>query len=108
MEHQLIKLKIAVLGKSLVGKSAMTNVFVCSKFLEEYDTTIEDKYTVEKYISEKPCSIDILDTAGQDDYASLIDTWINSSDVISISPILSPCEILSPTLTLIFLILPEN
>lgn len=80
MEHQLIKLKIAVLGKSLVGKSAMTNVFVCSKFLEEYDTTIEDKYTVEKYISEKPCSIDILDTAGQDDYASLIDTWINSSD----------------------------
>ena len=35
-------------------------------------------------------------------------SWINSSEVISISPILSPSEILSPTLTLIFLILPEN
>ena len=75
-----IKLKVAVIGKSLVGKSAMTNVYVRSKFIEEYDTTIEDKYTIEKYISEKHCSIDILDTAGQDDYASLIDTWINSSE----------------------------
>ena len=35
-------------------------------------------------------------------------SWINSSDVIYISPILSPSEIFSPTLTLIFLILPEN
>jgi small GTP-binding protein len=77
---QTIKLKVAVIGKSLVGKSAMTNVFIRSKFLEEYDTTIEDKYTVEKYISDKLCSIDILDTAGQDDFVSLIDTWINSSD----------------------------
>jgi GTPase KRas protein len=75
-----VKLKLAVIGKSLVGKSAMTNVFIRSKFLEEYDTTIEDKYTVEKYILDKLCVIDILDTAGQDDYTSLLDTWINSSD----------------------------
>jgi GTPase KRas protein len=75
-----IKLKIAVIGKSLVGKSAMTNVFVRKKFIEEYDTTIEDKYNVEKFILDKNCSLDILDTAGQDDYASLIDIWINSSE----------------------------
>lgn len=78
--REAIKLKIAVIGKSLVGKSAMTNVFVSSKFPSEYDTTIEDKYTVERFISNYPCSIDILDTAGQDDYYTLIDNWINSSD----------------------------
>lgn len=78
--REAIKLKIAVIGKSLVGKSAMTNVFVSAKFPSEYDTTIEDKYTVERFISNYPCSIDILDTAGQDDYYTLIDNWINSSD----------------------------
>ena len=79
-QKESIKLKVAVIGKSLVGKSAMTNVFVSSKFITEYDTTIEDKYTVERFISNYPCSIDILDTAGQDDYYTLIDNWINSSD----------------------------
>jgi GTPase KRas protein len=78
--RETIKLKIALIGKSLVGKSAITNVFVSSKFPSEYDTTIEDKYTVERFISNYPCSIDILDTAGQDDYYTLIDNWINSSD----------------------------
>jgi len=75
-----IKLKIAVIGKSLVGKSALTNVFVTAKFQTEYDTTIEDKYTVERFIGNYPCSIDILDTAGQDDYFTLMDNWINLSD----------------------------
>lgn len=79
-QRDSIKLKIAVIGKSLVGKSAMTNVFVSAKFPSEYDTTIEDKYTVERFIGNYPCSIDILDTAGQDDYYTLIDNWINSSD----------------------------
>ena len=79
-QKEVIKLKIAVIGKSLVGKSAMTNVFVSSNFITEYDTTIEDKYTVERFISNYPCSLDILDTAGQDDYYTLIDNWINSSD----------------------------
>ena len=35
-------------------------------------------------------------------------SWIGSSEVISISPILSPSEILSPTFTLIILTLHEN
>ncbi len=77
---EILKLKIAVIGKSLVGKSAITNVFVTSKFISEYDATIEDKYTIERFISNYPCSIDILDTAGQDDYYTLIDNWINSSE----------------------------
>jgi len=79
-QKDVIRLKVAVIGKSLVGKSAMTNVFVSSRFIPEHDVTIEDKYTVERFISNYPCSIDILDTAGQDDYHTLVDSWIGSSD----------------------------
>ena len=82
IKKEAIKIKIAVFGKSLVGKSAITNVFVSSKFITEYDTTIEDKYTVERFISNYPCSIDILDTAGEENYYTVIDIdkWINSSE----------------------------
>lgn len=42
-EHEL---KIAVLGKSLVGKSALTYRFINDKFPTDHDTTIEDQYRV--------------------------------------------------------------
>jgi small GTP-binding protein len=73
-------LKIAVLGKSLVGKSALTYRFINDKFPEEHDTTIEDQYTLPIEIEGIQCKLEILDTAGQDDCQSMLDTWINSVD----------------------------
>ena len=73
-------LKIAVLGKSLVGKSALTYRFINDKFPEEHDTTIEDQYSLPIEIEGIQCKLEILDTAGQDDYQSMLDTWINSVD----------------------------
>ena len=75
-----IDLKIAVLGKSLVGKSALTYRYIKDKFPEEHDTTIEDQYTIPIEIEGIQCKLEILDTAGQDDYQSMLDTWINSVD----------------------------
>ena len=74
------ELKIAVLGKSLVGKSALTYRFINDRFPDEHDTTIEDTYTVPIQIDDISCQLEILDTAGQDDYQTMIDTWINSAD----------------------------
>ena len=37
---EVLELKIAVLGKSLVGKSALTYRFISDKFPTEHDTTI--------------------------------------------------------------------
>ena len=74
------ELKIAVLGKSLVGKSALTFRFINDRFPGEHDTTIEDSYTVPTQIDDISCQLEILDTAGQDDYQTMIDTWINSAD----------------------------
>ena len=75
-----IPLKIAVLGQTLVGKSALTFRFINNKFQKEHDTTIEDAYTLSANIDDIHCQLEILDTAGQDDYQTMLDTWINSSD----------------------------
>jgi small GTP-binding protein len=47
---------------------------VCS-FVEEYDPTIEDSYRKQVVIDGETCLLDILDTAGQEEYryVSLID-----------------------------------
>ena len=50
-----VDLKIAVLGKSLVGKSALTYRFISDKFPTEHDTTIEDQYKINTTIDEYNC-----------------------------------------------------
>ena len=75
-----IPLKIAVLGQSMVGKSALTYRFINNKFPTEHTTTIEDAYSIPAKIDDIHCQLEILDTAGQDDYQTMLDTWINSAD----------------------------
>ena len=75
-----VPLKIAVLGQSMVGKSALTFRFINNKFPTEHDTTIEDSYSIPAKIDDIQCQLEILDTAGQDDYQTMLDTWINSAD----------------------------
>ena len=76
----VIELKLAVLGQTLVGKSALTYRFISDKFPTENDTTIEDQYKINTTIDEHNCRLEILDTAGQDDYQSMLDTWINFAE----------------------------
>ena len=72
-----VQFKLVVLGKSLVGKSALTYRFINDQFPKEHDTTIEDQYKVSTQIDGFNCLVEILDTAGQDDYQSMLETWIN-------------------------------
>ena len=76
----VIELKLAVLGQTLVGKSALTYRFISDKFPTEHDTTIEDQYKINTTIDEHNCRLEILHTAGQDDYQSMLDTWINFAE----------------------------
>ncbi|CAI4057280.1 hypothetical protein N7582_000819 [Saccharomyces uvarum] len=63
--------KIALLGARNVGKTTLTVRFVESRFVESYYPTIENDFT--KIISYRnhDCTLEILDTAGQDE-ASLL------------------------------------
>ena len=72
-----LEVKLVILGKSLVGKSALTYRFINDQFPKEHDTTIEDQYKINMSIDGFNCLLEILDTAGQDDYQSMLETWIN-------------------------------
>ena len=75
-ENPPVNIKIVLLGKSLVGKSALTYRFICDKFPTEHDTTVEDQYKLTMTIDGIKCDLEVLDTAGQDDYQTMMDTWI--------------------------------
>lgn len=68
--------KLVVLGSGGVGKSALTIRLVTDNFLEEYDPTIEDSYRKQISIDGSPALLDILDTAGQEEYTSMQDQWM--------------------------------
>lgn len=55
--NPICELKIAVLGKTLVGKSALTFRFISDKFPNEHDTTIEDQYRVNVNIENVDCRL---------------------------------------------------
>lgn len=56
-------IKIAVLGNTNVGKSAVTCQFVLGHFVEHFDPTIEDNYQKDMTIGSDEVSLEISDTA---------------------------------------------
>jgi len=72
--------KIAVCGSGGVGKSCITIQFVQNLFIDDYDPTIEDMYRKQIFVDGETCLLDVLDTAGQDEYVSMRDPYMRSSD----------------------------
>ncbi|KAK8383160.1 hypothetical protein O3P69_011585 [Scylla paramamosain] len=70
--------KVVVLGSGGVGKSALTVQFVSGCFMEKYDPTIEDFYRKEIEVDTSPCVLEILDTAGTEQFASMRDLYIRN------------------------------
>lgn len=70
--------KVVVLGSGGVGKSALTVQFVSNTFIEKYDPTIEDFYRKEIEVDGQPCVLEILDTAGTEQFASMRDLYIKN------------------------------
>lgn len=63
--------KLCVCGAGAVGKSALTIQFINGAFITAYDPTIEDSYRKQHHVDGLPALLDILDTAGQEDYSAL-------------------------------------
>ena len=70
--------KIVVVGTGGVGKSALTISFVQNHFIEEYDPTIEDSYRKQVTVDDVPCVLNILDTAGQEEYSAMRDQYMRT------------------------------
>eukprot|EP01038_Epipyxis_sp_PR26KG_P012278 gene12278-16467_t len=75
-----MSIKIIVMGVGGVGKSAITNRFVIGRWVEKYDPTIEESYQTTVDIDGKALQAEILDTAGQDEYTPLRETFMHTGD----------------------------
>jgi len=72
--------KLCVCGGGAVGKSALTIQFINGAFIKDYDPTIEDSYRKQHHVDGHPCLLDVLDTAGQEDYTSLRPQYMRRGD----------------------------
>ena len=72
--------KIVVVGGGGVGKSALTIQFIQSYFVDEYDPTIEDSYRKQVVIDDKVSILDILDTAGQEEYSAMREQYMRTGE----------------------------
>ena len=70
--------KLVIVGGGGVGKSALTIQLIQNHFVDEYDPTIEDSYRKQVTIDQETCLLDILDTAGQEEYSAMRDQYMRS------------------------------
>ncbi|KAF9048492.1 small GTPase superfamily [Panaeolus papilionaceus] len=69
---------VVVLGAGGVGKSALTVRFIKDVFVENYDPTIEEEYRRTITVDGKLDSLEVLDTAGAEQFTSLNEVYIKS------------------------------
>ncbi|XP_013790941.2 ras-related protein Ral-A-like isoform X2 [Limulus polyphemus] len=72
--------KVIMVGSGGVGKSALTLQFMYDEFVEDYEPTKADSYRKKVMLDGEEVQIDILDTAGQEDYAAIRDNYFRSGE----------------------------
>lgn len=97
MAGKMTLYKLVVLGDGGVGKTALTiqvsvpayslsldvanlKQLCLNHFVETYDPTIEDSYRKQVVIDQQSCMLEVLDTAGQEEYTALRDQWIRDGE----------------------------
>jgi len=75
-EDQSVPFNVVVMGTGSVGKSALVVQFTTNTFVEDYDPTVEDSFRKDVVVDGITSVLDILDTAGQEEFESLYDRWV--------------------------------
>ncbi|XP_015247965.1 ras-related protein ralB-B-like [Cyprinodon tularosa] len=79
-QTSLVLHKVIMVGSGGVGKSALTLQFMYDEFVEDYEPTKADSYRKKVVLDGEDVQIDILDTAGQEDYAAIRDNYFRSGE----------------------------
>ncbi|KAF8172204.1 small GTPase superfamily [Mycena galopus ATCC 62051] len=66
--------RVTVLGDHGAGKTALAVQYTLGCF--GYDPTIDESYRKQLIVDERLCFVEIIDTEGQDEYATLRDQWV--------------------------------
>jgi len=74
----MITLKLVVMGAGSVGKSAITLMFIHKRFVDTYDPTIEDNYRHQVEVDGRSYILEILDTAGTEQFAQLRNLYVKN------------------------------
>uniref|UniRef100_A0A1I8A9H2 Ras-like protein 2 n=1 Tax=Steinernema glaseri TaxID=37863 RepID=A0A1I8A9H2_9BILA len=72
--------RLVVVGGGGVGKSALTIQFIQQYFVIDYDPTIEDSYTKSCFIDEDLCKLEVLDTAGQEEFSTMREQYLRNGN----------------------------
>ncbi|KAK3298566.1 P-loop containing nucleoside triphosphate hydrolase protein [Chaetomium fimeti] len=73
--------RIAILGDEGVGKTALVQRYLNGVFSETYNPTMEDWHISHPVMDGRICTLEILDTGGNEAYSTpLLESWIRSVD----------------------------
>ncbi|XP_067928161.1 ras-related protein M-Ras-like [Watersipora subatra] len=78
--EELTQYKLVVVGDGGVGKSALTIQYFQKMFVRDYDPTIEDSYIQQTQIDGQHCILDVLDTAGQEEFSAMREQYMRKGD----------------------------
>jgi len=72
--------EVVIIGAAGTGKSALAMRFCADYFPKKYEPTISEKYTKKLVVGKQPVLLNILDTAGQDEYNVLPEEYLQMGD----------------------------
>eukprot|EP00441_Pelagodinium_beii_P022874 CAMPEP_0197666460 /NCGR_PEP_ID=MMETSP1338-20131121/62575_1 /TAXON_ID=43686 ORGANISM="Pelagodinium beii, Strain RCC1491" /NCGR_SAMPLE_ID=MMETSP1338 /ASSEMBLY_ACC=CAM_ASM_000754 /LENGTH=177 /DNA_ID=CAMNT_0043245485 /DNA_START=12 /DNA_END=541 /DNA_ORIENTATION=- len=72
--------QMIIMGVGGVGKSALTRRYIHNDWKEGYNPTVEDKHTTTMDIDGTAIQIELLDTAGQEEFSALRQTFMHKGD----------------------------
>lgn len=79
-QNQTNIVRLVVVGIGGVGKSALTLFFMYDEFVQDYEPTRVDSYRKRIICNGEEVNLHILDTAGQEEYAGMRDSFYRNSE----------------------------
>ncbi|KAI1830132.1 hypothetical protein DTO027I6_8975 [Penicillium roqueforti] len=78
-------LALVLVGDEGVGKTALAVRFCLEQYAEGSEPTLDDSYRTRMVVDDRPCVLEIIDTAGRDEHAALREDHIRNGDAFIIA-----------------------